>query len=41
MSDVEREVMSWDDLGTGGRELAEAVAADGWIPDIILGIAKS
>ena len=36
----EREVMSWDDLGTGGRELAEAVAADGWIPDIVLGIAR-
>lgn len=32
--------MSWDDLGTGGRGLAEAVAADGWIPDIILGIAR-
>jgi hypoxanthine phosphoribosyltransferase len=37
---MEREVMSWDDLGRGGRELAEAVAADGWIPDIILGIAR-
>ena len=37
---MEREVMSWDDLGAGGRELAEAVVADGWIPDIILGIAR-
>src|ERR1700759_47317 len=37
---MEREVMSWDDLGRGGRDLAEAVAADGWIPDIILGIAR-
>ncbi len=36
----EREVMSWDDLGVGSRELAEAVAADGWIPDIVLGIAR-
>ena len=36
----EREVMSWDDLGTGARELAEAVASDGYIPDIILGIAR-
>jgi hypothetical protein len=38
MSD--REVMTWDDLGTGSRDLAEAVAADGWIPDIVLGIAR-
>lgn len=36
----EREVMSWDDLGVGARELSEAVATDGWIPDIILGIAR-
>src|SRR5215475_8401259 len=32
--------MSWDDLGAGSRELAETVAADGWVPDIILGIAR-
>jgi hypothetical protein len=37
---MEREVMSWDDLGRGGRELAEAVAGDGFVPDIILGIAR-
>ncbi len=36
----EREVMSWDDLGRGARELAETVAADGFVPDIILGIAR-
>src|SRR3954451_19854708 len=36
----EREVMSWDDLGTGARELAQTVADDGWIPDMILGIAR-
>jgi uncharacterized protein len=36
----EREVMSWDDLGAGARELAETVAADGYIPDMILGIAR-
>lgn len=37
---MQREVMSWDDLGTGARELSEAVAADGFVPDIILGIAR-
>jgi len=36
----EREVMSWEDLGRGTRELAEAVAADGYRPDMILGIAR-
>ncbi len=37
---IEREVMTWDDLGRGSRELAEAVAADGYHPDMILGIAR-
>ena len=37
---AEREVMTWDDLGSGSRALAEAVAADGYRPDIIRGIAR-
>jgi hypothetical protein len=36
----EPEVMSWDELGTGGRALAQMVADDGWRPDIVLGIAR-
>ena len=40
MSGGEREVMSWDDLGVGARTLAEAVADDGYHPDMILGIAR-
>ena len=36
----EHEVMTWDDLGRGSRELAEMVAADGYRPDMILGIAR-
>ena len=32
--------MSWDDLGLGARELAGAVADDGYRPDMILGIAR-
>jgi hypoxanthine phosphoribosyltransferase len=36
----ERERMSWDDLGGGSRELAERIAADGYRPDLILGIAR-
>ena len=37
---TELELMSWDDLGEGARSLAEAVAADGYRPDMILGIAR-
>src|SRR5438270_8489222 len=32
--------MTWDALGAGARDLAQAVADDGWRPDIILGIAR-
>src|SRR6185312_12765203 len=37
---MEREVMTWDDLGTGSWELAESVALDGYRPDIVLAIAR-
>ena len=36
----EREIMSWDELGTGSRDLAEAMYGDGWIPDLVLGISR-
>ncbi|MFL5929356.1 MAG: phosphoribosyltransferase [Gaiellaceae bacterium] len=32
--------MSWDDLGSGARELAQMVADDAWRPDMVLGIAR-
>ena len=37
---TEREVMTWGDLGAGARSLAEAVADDGYHPDIVLAIAR-
>jgi uncharacterized protein len=37
---VEREVMTWDDLGTGARDPAQVVHADGYRPDMILAIAR-
>jgi hypoxanthine phosphoribosyltransferase len=37
---AERLRMTWDELGVGARSLAEQIAADGWRPDIILGIAR-
>jgi hypothetical protein len=36
----EREVMTWEELGEGSRELAEQVYRDGYRPDIILAIAR-
>src|ERR1700691_5330939 len=35
-----RERMSWSELGEGSRAVAEAVWADGYRPDIVLGIAR-
>src|SRR3954449_8634439 len=35
-----REVMTWDELGSGARELAEAIHADGYVPDMVLAIAR-
>src|SRR3954454_20472701 len=32
--------MTWDELGSGARELAEAVHADGYVPDMVLAIAR-
>jgi hypoxanthine phosphoribosyltransferase len=32
--------MAWDELGTGARALAQAVADDGYAPDIVLGVAR-
>ena len=37
---AERLRMRWDDLGDGSRALADQIAADGWWPNIILGIAR-
>jgi hypoxanthine phosphoribosyltransferase len=35
-----RERMAWDELGVATRELATQVVADGYEPDLILGIAR-
>ena len=36
----EREVLTWELNGIACRQLAEHVAADAFVPDIILGIAR-
>ncbi|HZT91039.1 MAG TPA: phosphoribosyltransferase [Gaiellaceae bacterium] len=40
MTSSAREIMTWDELGAGARTLAEQVVADGYRPDIVLGIAR-
>jgi hypoxanthine phosphoribosyltransferase len=35
-----REVMGWEELGTGARELALAIRDDGYQPDMVLAIAR-
>ena len=35
-----REILTWERFGRATRELAEMVAADGYIPDIVLAIAR-
>ena len=37
---IQHEIMTWQDLGDGARELAEAVHRDGYRPDMILAIAR-
>ena len=32
--------MTWEELGRGSRELAEAIHADGYAPDMVLAIAR-
>ena len=36
----EREVLTWDGFGAAGRELAQQVADSGYLPDLILTIAR-
>jgi len=38
--DDPRELMTWDDLGLGSRELATSIYDDGYRPDMILAIAR-
>ena len=38
--DAPREIMTWDDLGDGARELATLVHDDGYRPDMVLAIAR-
>lgn len=36
----EREVLTWESFGSASRELAEKVAESGYVPDVIMAIAR-
>ncbi|MBI5160961.1 MAG: phosphoribosyltransferase [Micrococcales bacterium] len=40
MTDEARETLTWTAYGEAARELATTIAADGWVPDAIVAIAR-
>lgn len=36
----DREELSWETFGSATRQLAEQIAADDWIPDIVVAVAR-
>jgi len=40
MTEPERERMTWGELGTASRALAELVHEDGYLPDMVLAVAR-
>ncbi|MGO3153303.1 MAG: phosphoribosyltransferase [Galactobacter sp.] len=37
---VTKEVLTWDRFGSAGRELAQQIADSGYVPDIIIAVAR-
>lgn len=37
---IEREVFTWEDFGRSSRELAQLIADSGWIPDVVIAVAR-
>ena len=40
MAEPERERMTWQELGEATRELAQRIADDGYVPDLVLSVAR-
>jgi hypoxanthine phosphoribosyltransferase len=38
--DAPREILTWDEFGRAGRELAQTVVDSGFVPDVVLAIAR-
>lgn len=36
----EREILTWDQFGDASRDLARAILADGFVPDVVVAIAR-
>ena len=36
----DREVLTWERFGTASRELTEQIVASGWMPDLVVAIAR-
>ena len=39
-ADPDREVLGWEQFGDATRELAESVALGGWLPDLVVAVAR-
>lgn len=39
-ADGVREVLAWEEVGTAARELAGSIAADGFVPEVVVAIAR-
>lgn len=37
---IEREEFTWDDFGRSSREVAQLIADSGWIPEVVIAIAR-
>ena len=40
MAEPERERMTWQELGEASRDLAQRIADDGYVPDLVLSVAR-
>ena len=40
MADEPREILTWETFGRASRELAQTICDDGYVPDVILAIAR-
>ena len=38
--DIVREVLTWDDFGVSARQLAQEIVDDGWVPDLVVAVAR-
>jgi hypoxanthine phosphoribosyltransferase len=38
--DAEREILTWERFGDATRELADTIVADGFVPDLVIAVAR-